>query len=288
MALKELEKLVKYYHENKISHVYLVETNNIDACLNDVKDIAKQIFCSDKYTDNCVKCNICNLVDQNYLPSLEIIEPDGSTIKKEQILDLKRKFSTVPIYTKDNIYIIKKAEAMNQASANTMLKFLEEPEEHIIGFFITTNLNNVIPTIRSRCEVIKAMYDIHELNIDSLFDEQNKKFLDIAYKYLEKIEVEKNNSIMYNKEVVISQITEREDIKTLFKIILIIYEEFFKSSLKLNNKAQLFANMHFLSNLSSQDLLKRIKLVTTFLDDISCNVNLELLLDKFIIELSDI
>ena len=288
MALEVFQRLVKYYHENKISHVYLVETNNVDACLNDLKEVAKQIFCTGEYTDGCTKCNICNLVDQDFLPSLLIIEPDGTTIKKEQITDLKRKFSTVPIYTKDNIYIIKRAEAMNGASANTMLKFLEEPEDRIIGFFITSNLNNVLPTIRSRCEIIKAMYDIHELNIDSLFDEQNKNLLDIATKYLEKIEVEKSNSIMYNKEVVISQITEREDVKKLFQIILIIYEEFFKNSLNLNNKHQLFENVKFLSNISNQGLLERIKLVTTFLDDITSNVNLELLLDKFVIELSDI
>lgn len=287
MALNELNKLVDLYRENKISHVYLVETNNVDACLNDLKEVAKQIFCNGEYTDGCTKCNICNLVDQDFLPSLLIIEPDGSTIKKDQITDLKRKFSTVPIYAKDNIYIIKRADAMNGASANTMLKFLEEPEDRIIGFFITSNLNNVLPTIRSRCEIIKAMYDIHELNIDSLFDEQNENLLNIATKYLEKIEVEKSNSIMYNKEVVISQITEREDIKRLFQIILIIYEEFFKSSLNLKNKHQLFENVNFLSNINSQGLLKRVKLVTTFLDDITSNVNLELLLDKFVIELSD-
>ena len=288
MALEVFEKLVKYYHENKISHVYLVETNNVDACLNDLKLVAKQIFCMNEYTDECKKCNICNLVDQDFLPSFLIIEPDGSTIKKEQIIDLKRKFSTVPIYTKDNIYIIKKAEAMNGASANTMLKFLEEPEDRIIGFFITSNLNNVLPTIRSRCEIIKALYDMHELNIDSLSDEQNKNLLDIALNYLEKIEVEKSNSIMYNKEVVISQITEREDVKKLFQIILIIYEEFFKNSLNLKNKHQLFESVNFLSDINSCGLLKRIKLVTTFLEDITSNVNLELLLDKFVIELSDI
>ena len=106
--------------------------------------------------------------------------------------------------------------------------------------------------------------------------------------YLEKIEVEKSNSIMYNKEVVISQITEREDVKKLFQIILIIYEEFFKNSLNLKNKHQLFESVNFLSDINSCGLLKRIKLVTTFLEDITSNVNLELLLDKFVIELSDI
>src|SRR5699024_10536228 len=113
-----------------------------------------------------------------------------------------------------------------QSSSNTMLKFLEEPDEHIMGFFITSNLNNVIPTIRSRCEVIKAMYDVHELNIDSVFDDSNSEFLNIAMTYLEKLEVEKKDSIMYNRSILLEKISAREDIKKLFQIILIIYEEF--------------------------------------------------------------
>ena len=288
MALNVLDRLVDYYHENKISHVYLVETNNVELCLEDLKKIVKQIFCVGKYQENCTKCNICNLIDQNYLPSLAIIEPDGSTIKKEQILELKRNFSTVPIYTKDNIYIIKNAEAMTQSSANTMLKFLEEPEEHIMGFFITSNLNNVIPTIRSRCEVIKAMYDVHELNIDSVFDDNNSEFLNIAMTYLEKLEVEKKDSIMYNRSILLGKISAREDIKKLFQIILIIYEEFLKNSLNLPSKYQKFAKNNFLSSYNSKALLKRVNLVAQFLEDISSNVNLELLLDKFVIDLGDV
>lgn len=288
MAVNVLEKLVDYYHENKISHVYLVETNNIDACLNDLKKVCKQIFCTNTYKDECNSCNICNLVDQNYLPSLIIISPDGSSIKKEQILELKHKFSTVPVYTKENIYIIQNAELMTASSANTMLKFLEEPEANIIGFFITSNLNNVIPTIRSRCEVIKAMYATDSLSVTTLFNDENKPYLDIAYKYITKLEVEKKDLIMYNRSVLLSELTEREDIKKIFQIMLIIYSEYFKNTLNLANQSEMFNEVGYLSNLSSKNILAKISLLTRFLEDITCNVNLELLLDKFVIELSDI
>ena len=73
------------------------------------------------------------------LPSLIIIEPDGLNIKKDQILDMMEKFSTKPVFTKFNIYVIREADRFNQSSANTLLKFLEEPEDNIIGFFITNN-----------------------------------------------------------------------------------------------------------------------------------------------------
>jgi DNA polymerase-3 subunit delta' len=281
-----LENLVKYYHENKISHAYLIETNNLEKCYLDLLEVIKQIFCQNEYNKECNKCNICNLVNQNYLPSLVVISPDGMNIKKEQIVELKKKFSTVPIYTKENIYVIKNAEKLNGASANTMLKFLEEPEQNILGFFITNNANNVISTIRSRCEVIKVLYDIHELDINNITNDINKDKFDVAIEYLFKIEVEKKLGIMYNRDVVLNKFSEREDIKTVFKIIFIIYEELLKKVMGLDNKFD-FEKINELSSLDKDKVLRRINLVTKFIDDIDSNVNVELLLDKFVIELGD-
>lgn len=286
MEVNVLENLVKYYHENKISHAYLIETNNLEKCYLDLLEVIKQIFCQNEYNKECNKCNICNLVNQNYLPSLVVISPDGMNIKKEQIVELKKKFSTVPIYTKENIYVIKNAEKLNGASANTMLKFLEEPEQNILGFFITNNANNVISTIRSRCEVIKVLYDIHELDINNITNDINKDKFDVAIEYLFKIEVEKKLGIMYNRDVVLNKFSEREDIKTVFKIIFIIYEELLKKVMGLDNKFD-FENINELSSLDKDKVLRRINLVTKFIDDIDSNVNVELLLDKFVIELGD-
>ena len=286
MEVNVLENLVKYYHENKISHAYLIETNNLEKCYLDLLEVIKQIFCQNEYNKECNKCNICNLVNQNYLPSLVVISPDGMNIKKEQIVELKKKFSTVPIYTKENIYVIKNAEKLNGASANTMLKFLEEPEQNILGFFITNNANNVISTIRSRCEVIKVLYDIHELDINNITNDINKDKFDVAIEYLFKIEVEKKLGIMYNIDVVLNKFSEREDIKTVFKIIFIIYEELLKKVMGLDNKFD-FEKINELSSLDKDKVLRRINLVTKFIDDIDSNVNVELLLDKFVIELGD-
>ena len=286
MEVNVLENLVKYYHENKISHAYLIETNNLEKCYLDLLEVIKQIFCQNEYNKECNKCNICNLVNQNYLPSLVVISPDGMNIKKEQIVELKKKFSTVPIYTKENIYVIKNAEKLNGASANTMLKFLEEPEQNILGFFITNNANNVISTIRSRCEVIKVLYDIHELDINNITNDINKDKFDVAIEYLFKIEVEKKLGIMYNRDVVLNKFSEREDIKTVFKIIFIIYEELLKKVMGLDNKFD-FEKINELSSLDKDKVLRRINLVTKFIDDIDSNVNIELLLDKFVIELGD-
>ncbi len=279
----ELEKIVKYYHENKISHAYLIETNNVDLCLKELKDVIKQIFCEHEYVINCNKCNICNLIEQNYLPSLVIIKSDGATIKKEQVLELKRNFSSLPVYTKENIYVIMEAEKLNGASANTMLKFVEEPEEHILGFFITNNVNNVIATIRSRCEILKVRYDSAKVSINTIKDDE--MYLDVV-NYLKKLEVEKYKGIMYNRDEILVKYKERDEVTKFFQIILIIYEEALKK-ITCNSDKFDFRELDFILKLSIQDILKRINLVTKLLDDIVYNVNIELLLDKFVIELGD-
>lgn len=287
MEAKNLKKLVKYYHENKISHAYLLETNNIDKCFLDIKEVVKMIFCNEIFKSDCNNCNICTLVDQQFLPSFIVIEPDGATIKKEQVLELKKSFSTIPIYTKDNIYIIKHAEKLNGASANTMLKFLEEPDPNIIGFFITDNINNVISTVRSRCEILKVNYDAHELDLNSLKNAEYVDKLNVVIDYLVKLEVEKQCIILYNKDVILNNFKEREDIKICFKIMLIIYEELLNKIIGIHDEF-CFDKLKSLENLSYSEVTKRINLIIKFIEDIGYNANIELLLDKFVIELGDI
>ena len=67
MEAKELEKLVKYYHENKISHAYLIETNNIDKCFLDLKCVVKQIFCSGTFDRNFKSIYFIDFIDSNLI-----------------------------------------------------------------------------------------------------------------------------------------------------------------------------------------------------------------------------
>ena len=55
-----LENLVKYYHENKISHAYLIETNNLEKCYLDLLEVIKQIFCQNEYNKEAYECNKIN------------------------------------------------------------------------------------------------------------------------------------------------------------------------------------------------------------------------------------
>lgn len=270
---KNIQNLVKKYNENKLSHVFLIETNDKVQALKDIKEFVKILNCQDQaFQDDCTKCNLCHLIETETLPSLEIIFPDGQAIKKSQMDNLKQHFSSMPYLSKYNVYIINDVEKFNSSSANMMLKFIEEPEPNILGFLITNNRENVIHTIKSRCEIVKSNYDEENFCISD--DLKN-----LAIYYLSKIEVEKEKSIVYNK-IVLDAKLEREDMFPFFKIILQIYLDLFEEK-------RIPEELEAMQNISKKELLKRISLVSECMERLNYNINSNLLLDDFVLRLED-
>ncbi len=214
------------------------------------------------------------------MPSLRIINPDGQFIKKNQILELKSLFSKENLYTNESIYIINNCERLNKESANTMLKFLEEPSSNVIGFFITNHLDSVIPTIVSRCQelIVNFNNETHEeLNITK---ERYDELFIILNNYMKDIEIN-NKSILSNNNL--SEL-EKNDVIHLFQLMLKIYES------KMNNdsKYEDFNNIDYLDKYNFKNLYKKCRLIIKFLEEINYNVNVDLLLDRFVIEMEGI
>ena len=278
-----LNELVKRYREKKLAHAYLIETNNYDKALQDLKEFIKIINCPEEYKKKCEKCNLCNLINIDNLPSIKIIEPDGASIKKVQMEELKEAFSTKPVYSRYNTYIIMNAEKLNSSSANSMLKFIEEPTDGIIGFFITNNKDVMIETIKSRCQSLILKYEnkniIESLGINV---EDYNKYIEIIPGYLKKIE---SKELINNKNELLTIYPERKDIANIFQIIFSIYYENF---LKMNNKEynQNIANIYEIKE-QSANLIKKLNIIMGIIQNLSYNVSIEQALDKFAIEMRD-
>jgi len=273
-----LDNLLEYYKEGKLSHAYLISTNNTNKCLEVLLNVIKNIFCYEIEDEN-KRNSLCHLIDINSLPSLKIIEPDGNFIKKDQILELRNIFSKDSVYTKDSIYIIKNAEKMNKESANTMLKFLEEPEGSVIGFFLTNHIDNVMLTIQSRCQHIDINFSDNICEKLCINEEKYQEYLDVINNYLKGIEIEKKELILYNKKYLIDY--EKNEIINIFKIILDIY-------LNVLNKKYSYSEFEFLNKYDMVNIKKKINLIIEFLKEINYNVNLDLLLDRFVIEMDSV
>ncbi len=140
--------LKKEFLENKNSHAIIFNTNNIEKCKKDVNDLISFIFGNNKITEN----SDVVIIKKN----------DKGKILKEDILQLRDFFQTTSIYNKNRVYLIEEVHKLNASSANLILKFLEEPLEGVIALFITTNLDAVLPTIKSRCQIETMIYDQDE------------------------------------------------------------------------------------------------------------------------------
>ena len=82
------------------------------------------------------------------------VKPEGNSIKIAQIRNLQSDIVIKP-HKKYKIYIIDKAEKMTLEAQNALLKTLEEPPEYAIIILVTNNKEGLLPTIRSRCEIVK-------------------------------------------------------------------------------------------------------------------------------------
>ena len=155
---------------NKISHAYLFELNNYDNDYQKVLKFVKTIICNKKKNfddvEMCKLCNICNLIDNNNCPDFFVIEPDGKEIKKNQLLWLRDEYQNKSILGLKRVYLIKYAEKMNSFAANSMLKFLEEPNDEVVAILLTTNKYKIIDTIVSRCQYYKFGFDNSEEMVD--------------------------------------------------------------------------------------------------------------------------
>lgn len=150
-----IENIISF---NKLSHAYIIEVNDYDSDYLLVEAFVKLILCKNnvkKVSDlNCNKCEICRLVDDGNYPDVLVVEPDGKEIKKGQLLDLQKEYNNKSMLDSNRVYIIKEADKLNLAAANSILKFLEEPEDNIVAILLTKNRYQIIDTILSRCQII--------------------------------------------------------------------------------------------------------------------------------------
>lgn len=257
----------KIISNNKVSHAYLFEINDYDKDFKYILDFVKMILCNISYEEiSSSDNNIINLIDSNNYPDIKIIEPDGSTIKKGQLLDLQKDYNNKSLLDGKRIYIIKNAEKLNPASGNTILKFLEEPEEDIIAFLVTDNRYHVLETILSRCQVLT-------LKEDNLSFEEDDDILDL----LKCVVKPKDFFIKYNyflSNVLVDKNIALEKFKIIENII-VSYLNYEYCDNSIDDKI-----ISILKDSSTDKLLLSLSIFEEEIPRLEFNVNFKLWLDS--------
>lgn len=260
-----IDKIIEY---KRVSHAYLIEIDN-DKDMIYIYDFIKMILCDCLYQKIDKNNNIVKLIDNNNYPDIKIIEPDGNWIKKTQLLELQKEYNNKSLLGKKRIYIINKAERLNSSSANTMLKFLEEPEEDIIALLITDNRYHVLDTILSRCQILNLKEDNYNI-------EKEDEIMDLIECFINPNNFFLQYNYLMNKEIVDKTIF-KEKLQKIEHIFINYLNCKFEKSLE---KAEEDLNV-LLKKCDDKDIIKYISIIEEEIPKLEFNVNFKLWLDSF-------
>ena len=103
----------------------------------------------------CGVCKSCKKIKAGNHPDIIRIQPSGPFIKIEQIRALLQTLSLKPYEARTRVVIVSEAQSMNAAASNALLKILEEPPDRSILVLLATRRSDLLPTIASRCQLVK-------------------------------------------------------------------------------------------------------------------------------------
>ncbi len=157
--------------QNKLSHAYIFSGPAGTGKRKMALTLAKAVFCLEQNGDSCGNCLECRKVEHGNHPDLFFVQPDGASIKIEQIRELQKLFAYRSAASQTKVYIIDQADRMTVQAANSLLKFLEEPHGATVAILIAENGQALLPTIQSRAQWVPFTRIAPQRMIPALIEE---------------------------------------------------------------------------------------------------------------------
>lgn len=138
--------------QNRIAHAYLFCGPRGTGKTSIAKIFARTLNCTSENNDRpCGHCENCRMALNGSHP--DIIEIDAASNNGvDEVRNLIDRVKYAPMEGKYKVYIIDEVHMMTASALNALLKTIEEPPEHVVFVFATTEPNKVLPTIISRCQ----------------------------------------------------------------------------------------------------------------------------------------
>ena len=298
--------------KGQLSHAYLLSGSNGTPLLEIARFFAKSILCDDPSPLACNSCITCLRVDDDNYPDFFVFDGSKSSIKKEAVTTIESSFEKKAFENKGiRIYILHLIENMTIEAINSILKFLEEPGQQIFAFLTTNNENSILPTIISRCQVLRMklidkniivkdamdlgvdkkdaellsyFYNDGELIKDILDDQDNNEAFFLAKKCFEETlqvmdENDSDTLIYYVQTNISNQIKAKESCRYFINMLVMAFEDIIAVNNQKNPFLESYATIlgHLSSKLSNinESLIELLKCASV----INTNVNITLLID---------
>lgn len=289
--------------KNGLSHAYLFELNDNVYAYEMIMSFVKKVLSNGDE-------NISKRIDDGNYSELKHIFPDGQLIKKEQLEELQKSFSTMSLENDKRFYIIHDAEKLNVAAANSLLKFLEEPSDGIIAILLTNNINLMLKTIVSRCQIltfsknkvedyikfnqITSDITLHKLfftiwkNKDEL-NEYHRNFVKKVIEFINYYEKNKLKTIVYENRF-FEEINDKIELNNFFECVILFYRDLLRY--KFGSEVLYFDdymdNIREFSCINTDEMI--IKKINTLLEKVRLiknNVNASMFIDGIIIDMEE-
>lgn len=148
---KQISFLTKTLNKNQLVHAYIFNGHSGIGKLLVASTLMASILCDSSDIEPCGECQSCKKIATDNHPDIMVIEPESGSVKNQQVEGFQKFVSIKPYESNHKIILIEDADTMTISAQNRILKILEEPPSYVIIIMLTTNINRLVPTIRSRC-----------------------------------------------------------------------------------------------------------------------------------------
>ncbi len=151
--------LSRHVAEGRLRHAYLFTGPQGVGRRTLALRLAQAVNCPQPLApgEPCGQCSTCTRLARMQHPDLSVLQAEqaGGVLRVEGVRDLQHSLSLAPYEARYRVALLLRFEEANPSAANALLKTLEEPPPQVILLLTAESAEGLLPTIPSRCEVIR-------------------------------------------------------------------------------------------------------------------------------------